>query len=84
MELFLQDGTLSFLEILLANAARLDLIGFVKDQVKREPKPQSFEQEARMIREFVDQMIKSGQSREFLVKNGFHTPTGKLTKRYGG
>jgi hypothetical protein len=72
------------LEILLANDRVLDLIVLVKDQVKRESAPKSFEQEARMIRAFVDQMIKRGESREFLIKNGFHTPTGKLTKRYGG
>jgi len=37
-----------------------------------------------MISEFVDQMIKRGEAREFLIKHGFVTKSGKLTKRYGG
>lgn len=43
-----------------------------------------FKEEARMTREFVDQMIKRGEARDFLIKHGFFTKSGKLTKRYGG
>lgn len=53
------------------------------------PKPSSNRNEerkaeVRVIREFADQLIRDGKAKEFLVKHGFHTPSGKLTKRYGG
>ncbi len=41
-------------------------------------------QEARMIRDFADKLIREGKAKDFLVEHGFHTPGGKLTKRYGG
>jgi hypothetical protein len=41
-------------------------------------------QEARMIRDFADKLIREGKAKDFLVEHGFHTPSGKLTKRYGG
>ena len=37
-----------------------------------------------MMSEHVEQVIKSGEARQFMVKHGFVTKTGKLTKRYGG
>ena len=40
--------------------------------------------EIRIIRDFADKLIREGKAREFLVEHGFHTPGGKLTKRYGG
>ena len=40
--------------------------------------------EIRIIREFVDKLIREGKAREFLVENGFVKQTGGLTKRYGG
>lgn len=52
--------------------------------LRKQPKKTSLKEEARMMSEFVDQMIKRGEARQFLVKNGFITKTGKLTKRYGG
>ncbi len=41
-------------------------------------------EEARMLSEWAAAMIKSGEARQFLIKNGFITRAGKLTKRYGG
>jgi hypothetical protein len=32
----------------------------------------------------VERLIESGEAKSFLVKNGFVTPSGKLTRRYGG
>ncbi len=43
-----------------------------------------FKKEMVMIRQFVDQLIERGETRNFLVKHGFVTKSGKLTKRYGG
>ena len=43
-----------------------------------------FKEEARMMSEFVDQLIKRGEARNYLIKHGFFTKSGKLTKRYGG
>lgn len=40
--------------------------------------------EIRIIRDFADKLIREGKAKEFLVQHGFHTPGGKLTKRYGG
>ena len=56
----------------------------MKVPAKRPAQPPDFKEQSRLIREFVDGLIKRGEAREFLVKNGFHTPGGKLTKRYGG
>jgi hypothetical protein len=50
---------------------------------KHSNKP-DLKEEARMVSEFVDQMIKRGEARHFLIKHGFFTKSGKLTKRYGG
>jgi hypothetical protein len=52
--------------------------------ILKHPNKPDLKEEARMMSEFVDQMIKRGEARQFLVKNGFITKTGKLTKRYGG
>jgi hypothetical protein len=56
----------------------------VKEPAKRPAQPPDFKEQSRLIREFVNGLIKRGEAREFLIKNGFHTPDGKLTKRYGG
>ena len=40
--------------------------------------------EIRIIRDFADKLIREGKAKEFLIQHGFHTPGGKLTKRYGG
>jgi hypothetical protein len=45
---------------------------------------QTAKEEARKIREVVDRMIERQEMRPFLVKHGFLTKAGKLTKRYGG
>ena len=57
--------------------------GMAKTVAQNSSKP-DFKEEARMTREFVDQMIKRGEARDFLIKHGFFTKSGKLTKRYGG
>jgi hypothetical protein len=42
-------------------------------------------QEVKIIREGTNKLLRSKETaRAFLRKNGFITPTGKLTKRYGG
>ncbi len=51
---------------------------------RKQPKKTSLKEEARMMSEHVEQVIKSGEARQFMVKHGFVTKTGKLTKRYGG
>lgn len=56
----------------------------MKVPAKRPGQTTDFKEESRLIRQFVDDLLKRGEAREFLVKNGFHTPGGKLTKRYGG
>ena len=56
----------------------------MKEPAKRPAQPPDFKEQSRLIREFVNGLIKRGEAREFLIKNGFHTPDGKLTKRYGG
>jgi len=58
-------------------------IGMAKNVAQNTRKP-DFKEEARMISEFVDRMIKSGEARNYLIKHGFVTKSGKLTKRYGG
>ena len=40
--------------------------------------------ESRMFRQFVEELIKDGKAKEFLVEHGFVKPNGGLTKRYGG
>ncbi len=52
--------------------------------LRKQPKKTSLKEEARMMSEHVEQVIKSGEARQFMVKHGFVTKTGKLTKRYGG
>lgn len=52
--------------------------------VARTTRKPDLKEEARMVSEFVEQMIKRGEARDFLIKHGFFTKTGKLTKRYGG
>ncbi len=68
----------------LASAACRCFHLHVKVSAKRPTQPPDFKEQSRLIREFVDGLIKRGEAREFLVKNGFHTPGGTLTKRYGG
>ncbi len=58
-------------------------LGMAKTVAQNTRKP-DFKEEARMISEFVDKMIKSGEARNYLIKHGFVTKSGKLTKRYGG
>ena len=41
-------------------------------------------EEAHKIRAAVDRMIERKEMMPFLVKHGFLTKSGKLTKRYGG
>lgn len=41
-------------------------------------------EEARIMREAVDRMIDTGEIRAFMIKHGFVTPGGRLTRRYGG
>ncbi len=48
------------------------------------PRSEERKAELRIIREFADKLIREGKAKEFLVEHGFHTPGGKLTKRYGG
>jgi hypothetical protein len=36
------------------------------------------------MREHTAKLIKNGEARQFLIKHGFATKSGKLTKRYGG
>lgn len=52
--------------------------------IRKQPNKPDLKEEARMMSEFVDQMIKRGEARDFLIKHGFFTKSGKLTKRYGG
>ena len=40
--------------------------------------------EARRIGEFVGRLVEEGNAKAFLVQHGFVTPSGRLTKRYGG
>lgn len=54
-----------------------------KETVKN-PRTEERKAELRVIRDFADKLIREGRAREFLVEHGFHTPSGKLTKRYGG
>ena len=60
--------------------------GFVsgKEMTSRKSKEPDLKEEGRILRQFVEQLIERGEAREFLVKNGFVTKSGKLTKRYGG
>jgi hypothetical protein len=51
--------------------------------VTKKEKAQAKE-EARKIRETVDRMIERKETKSFLVKHGFITEDGKLSKRYGG
>ena len=57
--------------------------GMAKTVAQNTRKP-DFKEEARMMSEFVDQLIKRGEARNYLIKHGFFTKSGKLTKRYGG
>lgn len=43
-----------------------------------------FQAEARELGAYVAELIRKGEAKEFLVKHGFVTRGGKLTKRYGG
>lgn len=43
-----------------------------------------FAKEAKLMREHTAKLIKNGEARQFLIKHGFATKSGKLTKRYGG
>lgn len=43
-----------------------------------------FQAEARDLGNYVAELIRKGEAKEFLVKHGFVTRRGKLTKRYGG
>jgi hypothetical protein len=52
--------------------------------VRSQPQKPDHHKETAMIRQFVDQLIERGETRNFLVKHGFATKSGKLTKRYGG
>ena len=52
--------------------------------VKPQPRTPDHQSEMLKVREYVDRMIQRGEAKEFLVKHGFVTPSGKLTKRYGG
>lgn len=52
--------------------------------IARNPRKPDFHAEALKVREYVDQMIKRGETKSFLIKHGFVTRSGKLTKRYGG
>lgn len=50
----------------------------------KNPRTEDRKAELRIIRGFADKLIREGRAKEFLVEHGFHTPDGKLTKRYGG
>jgi len=52
--------------------------------VKPQPRTPDHQSEMLKVREYVDRMIQRGEAKEFLVKHGFVTPSGKLTKRNGG
>jgi len=54
-----------------------------KEKTTRPRKPDR-KAEARKIGEFVGRLIEDGNAKTFLVEHGFVTPTGRLTKRYGG
>lgn len=56
----------------------------VPKKLTKNPRHEERKAELRIIRGFADKLIREGRAREFLVEHGFHTPSGKLTKRYGG
>jgi hypothetical protein len=56
----------------------------VSKKLTKNPRHEERKAELRIIRDFADKLIRDGKAREFLVEHGFHTPSGKLTKRYGG
>lgn len=56
----------------------------VPKEKSRNPRNEDRKAEIRIIRDFADKLIREGKAKDFLVEHGFHTPGGKLTKRYGG
>lgn len=60
------------------------LVSPVPKEKSNNPRSEERKAEIRIVREFADKLIREGKAREFLVEHGFHTPGGKLTKRYGG
>lgn len=55
----------------------------IKQASSQTDKP-DFAKEAKLMREYAAKLIKKGEARQFLIKHGFATKEGKLTKRYGG
>jgi hypothetical protein len=56
----------------------------VSKKLTKNPRHEERKAELRIIRGFADKLIREGRAKDFLVEHGFHTPDGKLTKRYGG
>jgi len=56
----------------------------VSKKLTKNPRHEERKTELRIIRGFADKLIREGRAKEFLIEHGFHTPGGKLTKRYGG
>jgi hypothetical protein len=56
----------------------------VAKKLTKNPRHEERKAELRIIRGFADKLIREGRAKDFLVEHGFHTPDGKLTKRYGG
>jgi len=58
--------------------------GVTKEKTAGPDKPSDRKTETRRIGEFVERLIEEGKAKTFLVQHGFVTPSGRLTKRYGG
>jgi len=59
------------------------IFNLIRSLVTKKEKAQA-KAEVRKIRETVDRMIERKETKLFLVKHGFITEDGKLSKRYGG